>query len=282
MLIMERDKILFQKLHKYAVMTTKQVGATVFPNVDVKTVLRRLGKLENENYIERIEGLSNYHRVWLLTPKGSLLVSDRPPRRRQSRFQLEHDVMLTALRLKLEEYEIAKVWHPEHEIRAKVAAQYGIEAMKRKTIPDGIMGLEASGFKESVAIELELHSKNAKRYRRTFYDYGSKSELYAVWYLTPTKELAKHIEKLWLRENGKIARPKFLWSLANDVLLNGANATIHSQNTSKPISEVWSGKIPNLPADTPADRVSTLNEKTTCDQIEITTENTSETLTPHH
>lgn len=277
---MDRDKILFEKLYKYAVMTTKQVATTVFPNVDVKTVLRRLGKLEDENYIERIEGLPTYHRVWLLTPKGSYMVSDRPPRRRQSRFQLEHDVMLTALRLKLEDHSISKVWYPEHEIRAKVAAQHGIEATKKKTIPDGIMAVEMTDCKESVAIELELHSKNSKRYRRTFYDYGNKSELAAVWYLTPTKELAKHIEKLWLKENGKIQKPKLLWSLASDVILKGGNAHIHCQNAKGTLLEIWNGRVPTLHADPPADWVSTHEDKNTEEKIELTTENSEETLAP--
>jgi hypothetical protein len=280
MLIMDRDKILFQKLHTHAVMTTKQIGAVVFPGVDLKTVLRRLGKLEEQSYIERIEGLPTYQRVWVLTHKGSYMVSDKPPRNRQSRFQLEHDVKLTALRLRLEEHGISKFWIPEHEIRAKVCAKEGIERAKKKVIPDGIMGVEYKDLKESVAIELELHSKNSKRYRRTFWDYRNKRNLFAVWYLTPTKELAKHIEKLWQKENDGTSKPHFFWSVAEDVVMNGKNAEINQREHKIKIHQIWKGGVPNKGADTPADRVSTQEVRNPERKNELTAELNDEILTP--
>lgn len=170
MILTKRDKVLFEKLNNYAVMTTRQVAKAVFPDIQLTTTLRRLRKLEKQTFIKRNVGLSTYEHSWTLTEKAAKLVSDRPPKWHQSRFLLEHDTKLTALRLSLEETGIVQSWIPEHEIRFKVASKHGIDRTKDKLIPDGIMGIEWQNKKESLAIELELHGKNSRRYLRNFYE----------------------------------------------------------------------------------------------------------------
>ena len=218
MILTNRDKVLFEKLFCFAVMTTRQIGKTVFENIQLTTVLRRLRKLEKHGFVRRYAGINTYECAWILTEKSALMLSDRPPKWRQSRALIEHDTTLTSLRMALEGVGISRSWIPEHEIRMKVAAKYGPESVKNRLIPDGIMGVQWQDFKESVAIELELHSKNATRYRDNFYDYKRKSNLLGVWYLTPTETLGRHIEKLWRHIVPADLRPIFYWSVIDEVL----------------------------------------------------------------
>ncbi len=277
---MDRDKILFQSLLSYSVMTTKQIGKILFPGVSLTTVLRRLGKLENAGYIERIEGLSTYEKVWIVTQKGALIVSTKPILSRKSRFQLEHDVKLTAVRLKLEVHEVSKFWIPEHEIRSKVVRSSGVVNLKHKTIPDGIMSVEHGEYKESVAVEVELHLKNARRYERTFWDYKSKPDLLAVWYLVPTKQLGKILEKHWQRIIYGNGRPIFIWSLVDEVIHLGCEANLYSQKENIKIHDYWTSKIGNLPADSAADGVSKENEENKPKENELSAEIESKTFAP--
>jgi hypothetical protein len=251
MILMDRDKILFETLLNYPVMTTKQVGAKVFPGVQLKTVLKRLGKLEANGYLEKIEGLPTYDRAWMLAAKGALIVSDRLPKRRVSRFLLEHEVKLVDLRISLEDAGIAHHWIPEHEIRSSAAARYGLRNMKHRTIPDAIMVVNHRGVMKSVALELELSGKNIRRYQRTFTDYALQSEISAVWYVTESSRLAKRLEKIWNSINGKNSRVRFIWSEAHDIIKNGSEAKIFSCNNELKICDPYLKK----PSDPPTDPV---------------------------
>ncbi len=246
MVLTQRDKVLFEKLLSYAVMTTRQVARTVFPDVQLTTVLRRLRKLEKQMYIRRNPGLETYEQAWTLTEKGSTVVSNLPPKWHQSRYLLEHDTKLTAVRLALESIRAVQSWVPEHEIRYRVAAKHGVERAKDRLIPDGIMGVEWQGVKESLAIELELHGKNSRRYRHNFYEYRTKENILGVWYLTSTPSLAKQIEKLWYIDKRNDARPVFFWSLVDDVIEDPANSLVHFSGQSQPLTKLW------MPAHSPA------------------------------
>ena len=239
MILTQRDKVLFHKLNSYAVMTTRQVAGSVFPDIRLTTTLRRLRKLENHAFLKRNVGLSTYEHSWTLTEKGSKLISDHPPKRHQSRFLLEHDTKLTAIRLSLEKVGIVQSWIPEHEIRFKVASKFGPERTREKLIPDGILGTDFRGTKESFAIELELHRKHSRRYLRNFYEYKQKQNIRGVWYLTSTPMLARQIEKLWQKEVGTIQRPYFFWSIVDDIIENPRNAAIHSNGKTARLIDVF-------------------------------------------
>jgi DNA-binding PadR family transcriptional regulator len=261
MILTNRDKNLFEKLNSYAVMTTRQVAKTVFPDIQLTTILRRLRKLEKQDFIKRNVGLSTYEHSWTLTEKGAKLVSDRPPRWHQSRFLLEHDTKLTALRISLEAAGIAQSWVPEHEIRFKVASKHGVERAKEKLIPDGIMGIEWQNAKESLAIELELHSKHSRRYMRNFHEYKYKQNILGVWYLTSTPMLARMIEKLWLKQIGANQKPFFYWSLVDEVIENPLKALVHSNGKSAPLAKIWLPKIAKSDAHTLAHPMSKQTER---------------------
>ncbi len=280
MVLTDRDKVLLEKLFSYAVMTTRQITKVVFADIQLTTVLRRLRKLEKHGYVRRYAGINTYECAWMLTERSALMLSDRPPKWHQSRTLIEHDTTLTALRMSLEEAGIARSWIPEHEIRAKVAARHGVESVKNRLIPDGIMGVQWQDFKESIAIELELHSKNASRYRNNFHDYKYKSSLLGVWYLTPTASLARHIEKLWRKEVSADRKPFFYWSLIDEVLEKTLNAEIHFNEQTQLLSNTWIPRIDESIAHTPAQCLSREVERKGDSEIRLSSKNFCENVIP--
>ena len=272
MVLTTRDKNLLSLLSQMGLLTTRQLARKVFGSIAVTTVLRRLRVLEKAGYISRIEGLRNNENGWCLTLKGADAIGFLFPKRRFNRATLDHDVMLTDLRLILEDHGIAHSWIPEHEIRSKMAKRHGIRRMESRTVPDGIIGVEYQGLKHSVAIELELNYKNQRRYKDIFWSYGFKDRLLAVWYLVPTKKFGESLSHLWVKHVSRNSKVWFLWSVAEDVLKNGAKAEIHYFEQSNPIDEIWKKR----PAQASALGVSSLIDEKSESKKEVSIENEKE------
>lgn len=176
MILTLRDERILIEIQSYGLLTTRMIAARHFENTAMTTVLRRLRLLEQEGYIHRVVGLEGGQLAWSLTQKSALRFDSKPSKIHFPRFVLDHDLKLVQLRLRLEGANLVHSWRPEHEIRAKVAARFGVRGISHRTIPDGLMGIENKGFKQTLAIEVELSAKNQKRYRSIFWDYGRKAQ----------------------------------------------------------------------------------------------------------
>lgn len=238
MRLTKRDLEIFKLISKTAILTTMQIKKEVFKEIATTTVLRRLRKLEKAKYIERIEGLPSHELAWALTLKGADVVGYLNPKRNFHRLSLVHDVKLSDLRLMLEGHGIAHSWIPEHEIRSAMARKHGLKRMQSQFVPDGIMSVKYREVMESIVIELELNYKNKNRYRDIFQSYVGKSNVKAVWYFVPSESLGRHLEKLWTKYVGHYG-PWLFWSLVDDVLANGGEATIHYFDKEFVIQEIF-------------------------------------------
>lgn len=253
---MTRDKELFKSLQGFGLLTTKQIASNFFPGIAHTTVLRRLRKLEDSSYIRRIEGLSNYERAWALTQPGADLVCVPSPKSYFRKDQLEHDLKLSELRLTLESIGIAQSWVPEHEIRAKVCASNGSSRGQYMLIPDGIVGVEHNGTKESLALELELNYKSSKRYERIFSSYARKQSLLGVWYFVADKGLGKSISKAANKYFSGNIKTKFFWSLIDEVIQDPHNAIVHYKNDQLKLKALFKATESKKPAHLLAQGVS--------------------------
>ena len=142
MILTKRDEALFVSLRDYGLLTTRQVALLHFKDVALTTVLRRLRKLEEASYIQRITGLESFEVAWAVTEKIISVVGERAFKRHFRRDTLEHDLKLTTLRLALEGNGIAWSWIPEHEIRSQLARRYGLRDLKSRLIPDVLWALK--------------------------------------------------------------------------------------------------------------------------------------------
>ncbi len=279
MVLTKRDLELFGALQSYAIFTTRQIGLKHFEGARATTVLRRLRKLERVSYIQRITGLEGGELAWSLSPKGAEVVGSTIYKRHFRRDVLDHDLKLTALRLLLEGQGVAHSWIPEHEIRSRVARKHGLRAMQHRIVPDGIMGIEADGCKESVAVELELTFKNKDRYLRTFRQYREKSNLWGIWYFVASPGIGRQVERVWQEVGGFGSNIHFFWSVLGEIEAKTLAAAIHGSSGGKKIQALFAlkGKEGAQP---PAQRVSTQEVAVKTENQELSAEEKTEMLTP--
>lgn len=275
MVLNQRDLELLNLLARSAVLTTKQINDRVFRGIDIRTVLRRLRKLEKEKLVARALGLPNYEVAWHLTLKGADAVGYINPKRNFHVLNLSHDVKLNALRFILEDQGISRSWIPEHEIRSQMARRYGLSAMKNRSVPDGLMGVFREGINESVAIELELNYKNKDRYRNIFRSYAEKKNIKAVWYLVLKKQMGEHLTKLWKQHTHNYG-PWFFWSLVDDLEKNGSKATIYCHHESYLIEELFKKSAALEPAHKNGFEVSKADAELSAETINLTPEDQKE------
>lgn len=273
MILTSRDLTLFQNLRDYGLLTTRQLAQVHFPDVALTTVLRRLRKLEDGAYIQRLRGSESYEFAWALNDKGAHAIGAQSYKRIFRRDCMDHELKLLSLRLSLEGSGIARSWIPEHDIRSQMARRYGIKELSNRLIPDGLMGIETHGFKESVAIELELHFKNQRRYERTFRDYSRKQNVAFVWYVVSQETLGRHLEKIWKQTVYPGASIKFVWSCLSEVLTDPRRAKLNGIKGGQSIEAAW-----DAPAHPSAHEVSTQATSETSGKLKATTEDQKKTL----
>lgn len=277
MVLTRRDFDLFLKLQSYGLLTTSQISRLVFANINVATVLRRLRKLEKDSYIAKVLRLEGHEIAWSVTVKGAQTVGSSLVKRNFRSDTLGHELKLTDLRLRLEGLGVAQFWTPEHEIRSKVARKHGLRQIKDRVIPDGLMGVNFRGSKESVAIELELNFKNSGRYRKIFRQYREKDSLWAVWYLVQTEGLGKAIEREWFSTPAYGNKVMLLWSLADEVLKDPLNAKVFGRAKIHLVKDLWLQDLPALP---PALEVSSPKDTDGLPRLSATVEKSEEKLVP--
>lgn len=282
MILTQRDKALLYDLHQYGLHTTRGLASRHFPGVALTTVLRRLRILETNDHIQRITCFEGGGNAWALTKAGAQAFAPAASKVHFPRFILEHDLQLTALRLRLEGCGIARSWRPEHEIRAKVARKYGLGGMKDRTVPDGLMGIEAGGLKESVAVELELSPKNQSRYQRIFREYGSKESLWGFWYVVENPTIGRQLMTAAKDSYHFGNRPYFVWSVLSEVMNDPLNATVRGYKSTQRLGELWmpqAKELPLSPAHLPAQAMSRLEEKNGKEEANLSNEEENEMLT---
>lgn len=220
------------------------------------TVLRRLRHLNEEGLIQKIFGLETSERLWALTKKAVDKFEFESAKTNFPRAILEHDATLSTLRMRLENSGIVQSWIAEHTVRKRVAAKHGVSGMKKRIVPDGIMGVRVGETNQSVAVELELSNKNQERYRQILWNYAKKESLYAVWYVVNSKTIQKQIEeaKKWVYFDS--ASPKLLFSNIDDVLGDPPVAFIGSTEEAHTVRDLFV----NQTAHTPAHPVSDAND----------------------
>lgn len=243
MQITERDIDLFKKLSSYSMLSTKQIRNLCFGEIAKTTVLRRLRVLEKEKYIQRLRGLESQDTLWCLLDRGTEIVEVQLPKRHWSKNLLEHDFQLIALRLLLEEQGLAHSWIPEHEIRRSIYKSNDFRSAKEKLIPDGFMGVEVNGIKQTLAIELELTLKNKDKMKKVIGRYKEK-ELHGVWYISPSRAITNAIHHQWNRIWNMNKNPPLLYlSYLDQVMKNPLEANVYVDGKWRKANELWTPKI---------------------------------------
>lgn len=237
--ITNRDIEIFKMIANYGMLSTKQINFVCFNLIASTTVLRRLRKLEDKKFIQRLLGLESQDVLWILLPKGAEAAGVAIPKRHWSKNLLEHDHKLISLRLGLEGSGIAHSWIPEHSIRTNIFKNNDFRTAKEKLIPDGLMGTETNSKRLSVAIELELTLKNKDKLQKTLSRYKRQDGIVGVWYIAPAASLLNSISAAWNAVGGPSTSNRLYLSVFDDVMKNPLTAKVFGHGRGSRLSELW-------------------------------------------
>jgi hypothetical protein len=235
--VTERDRRMLFQLAEAGVLSTQQIHRLFFSGVRKTTFLRRMRALEASNYIRRVEGLSQGRLAWVLTLDGARCIGSALPLKSVNRNSIEHDVILSEIRLALEQNQICTEWVAEHTLKARQTKKRGFT---EPVVPDGIFSTNYNNRSVSVAIELELHRKAKHRYSKILRRYAQMNSLFAVWYVVPSHSLGKLIHSIY--SNINIYREKktaFVWSLSHEVVDDCRNARLLQVDPPLTLSKVF-------------------------------------------
>lgn len=269
MVLTKRDLELFKMISSYSMLSTRQINQLCFNSIQLSTVLRRLRVLEQNKFIHRLIGLESKELLWILQTKGAEAASVSIPKRHYSKNLLEHDFKLLSLRLTLESSKLAHSWLPEHEIRSNIFRKNDFRLAKEKLIPDGIMGIEINGKKQSLALELELTLKNKDKLKKTLGRYKEQDGILGVWYLVPTTSLLNSIHHTWNNLLSYKNGPTLYLSFLNEVMKDSLQARVFEKGKSYLTGNIWTPRD----AHPDAQQVSKLNQKLNHQIKGVTNEN---------
>jgi len=232
-----RDHVLLSKLSSFGVLSTRQLEKLVFQSVRSTTVLRRLRKLKRSGFINRVTGLPCGELSWIVTQKGATRVCASEAIVSVSKNTLEHAIAISDVRMILEKCKAAHGWIPEHELKR----QWGVERKWRKheftVVPDGMFGTLVSGQTRVLSLEVELHAKSKRLYRRLFEKYPDHVPIWKVWYVVPDDKIGKFILGLWKEMAPRGKEDWIVWSRLSDLKDDLLNARVYSNLGSLPISK---------------------------------------------
>jgi hypothetical protein len=217
LILQPRDLKLLNLLNRFSLISTKQIQSLVFSGIADSTMLRRLRLLEKNKYICQSAILDNYSRTWQLSDRSLDVIPDANVFKIYNRNTINHDILITEVRLKLEKFNIGKDWINGFDIKVRVTKDQNAFQKSHQLVPDGVMIEAMKKQHKAIALELELTIKSKNRYLNLLENYDNNPRINFVWYIFKSASEARAFDKILtdVRRKGKI------WmSLLDDVLKN--------------------------------------------------------------
>ncbi|MEC7276315.1 MAG: replication-relaxation family protein [Bdellovibrionota bacterium] len=236
----KRDHFLFQALFSYGLLSTTQINQLVFSDVDYRTVLRRLRKLEKLKVIQRVRSCKVGTCVWYLRPIAAKRIGQEPIIKSVNRNLLEHDLLVNDIRLALNGHTSFLQWKSGHYLRhlqGKDQERIG----HSDVIPDWITRAVTSEGSKNISLEIELSYKGPRRMLEVFRNYyGSKKSIDSIWYFVPSTNFGKRVA-LKAKEicdyNG-YRDSWFYWCLIDEFLSNPLKTPFYGLEKTKFLSDL--------------------------------------------
>jgi hypothetical protein len=258
MILQERDNKLLRSIAKYAVLSTHQIAHLTFVGVAHTTMMRRLRLLEKEKFISRGVPLDTGTNTWILGYKGREFMNAKPSAVFMNRNTIQHDVLVTEVRLTFETVGLASNWTPEWQMKSEAM---GIDRRpgRERVIPDGLMLEPIKGQTKIIAVELERTRKAEKKYDRILSQYMHGTNINFIWYVAKELSIVNAIIRTANKHNFPTSR---LWFSLEDQLF--------AQKDQTPVWRAHEGKWSKLnslgfdqlkPAQSPTQAVSRQDEE---------------------
>jgi Replication-relaxation len=217
LILQPRDLKLLNLLNRFSLMSTKQIQNIVFNGIADSTMLRRMRLLEKNKYICQSAILDNYSRTWQLSDRAADVVENANVFKIYNRNTINHDILITEVRLKLENFALGKEWINGFDIKATVSKDQNAFRKEHQLVPDGVMIAAMKNQHIAIAVELELTIKSKNRYLNLLENYDNNPRINFVWYIFKSVSEARAFDKILT----DVRRKNKIWmSLLDDVLKN--------------------------------------------------------------
>lgn len=210
-----RDKNILSVVNDYGVVSSTQIAEWFFPGVAKTTALRRIRALHKGKYLEACVPLDDGTKTFCLGVKGKEALGESARYIFSNRNTIHHDVTISAIRRKLEFYNLAKEVTLEFVLKSELFRNTRFRQAKDQHIPDALMVEVIHGNGKAIALEVELTVKSENRYRRIFADYNAKPSIYRVWYFVRSWREGSRILTIADRLNPNF-KPKLWISVVGD------------------------------------------------------------------
>ena len=159
---------------------------------------RRMNQLKNRGYLEDFIGRGDKKIGYRLSQKGLLLLNEKKPSYSKNSFRTDffrekydHDIYLQEIENIILKSPIVDNFIPESGLARKLE----LNSNSENIVPDGYFHLNIDGKRERVVLELELHQKSKKRYKKIFMEHLLSDKWDSVFYITKDKKLKKKLSQ---------------------------------------------------------------------------------------
>lgn len=192
MILQERDRRILQLCYEQGFLTVEHLHRGFFPGAGMGAAYRRVRELEAGGLLRRsrVSVLSG-QQVILPTPTGveiarGLSACEVPVRKKPLLHTLDHDALVTSVRLRLQEiYGVAtSTWVPEGHLKRKGGEQ----------VPDGVLYL---GPTQQIYVEVENSIKGGKRLVSILDQYRRNSARIPVLYVAASSTIERVLTRVF-------------------------------------------------------------------------------------
>lgn len=196
-LLTDRDLDLMMLLHEHVVLSFSQIHERFFTNRTFATAMNRLKRLQSQGWIERtkvprmrLEGRKNATGVvFQLSVKGRTMINKYRPEVDVfercpvlNLYQLDHDLLIA---------DIADYFKEQFSTCLWINGRYLGDVKGFGKIPDAV--LQKPNNDKVIAIELELNSKSARRYKEIVAILKSSQRIEKVIFVTSSMAIGRKI-----------------------------------------------------------------------------------------
>lgn len=243
-ILTERDRRLLSGLDDFGVLSTRQIQKLFFQGINIRTLLRRLRILERRKLIQRASGLKRGLHVWTLTSIGLAFAGPGGVPCLINKNTLEHDICFNDIRIHLEGGGVGTHWKTSYYFKRIASQNKSSYDRNEDVIPDGLFAIKTPQGSQVFAVELKLHAKGKRRYRKVFKGYGRKN-IYRLWYWVSSESLGRRLAEEWKHHRPYQKRDEFLvWTPIDELLSDLRNVKLRSVEGSVLLHELCPLIIP--------------------------------------
>lgn len=214
----DRDEKIVRTIGAFGLLSTRQLKKLLFGGVRKTTMHRRLRILESRKVLRRVTGFANGSVAWCLSKQTAESFGFESTPGHINRNTLEHDTLLSEVRMALARAGIGGDWLTEYELRRKAWRTKYRRESDRNTIPDALITLDIGGTFRVIALELELKRKSKQRYKDLLRNYYFTKSIWRIWYVVANATLGCVLEREWRELTGVYAPEGFMWCTLSDLL----------------------------------------------------------------